>query len=83
MQPVWIARVLSDPDYNPEEPNRILIQYFHPTSRSVDVQEFYIGWDSNRGLCWKIEEKKPLVWEETTALMTTWSTRIKRIYTNA
>ena len=40
-QPVWIARALSDPDCNPEEPNRILIQYFHPTSRRVDVQELY------------------------------------------
>ena len=27
-QPLWIARALSDPDCNPEEPNHILIQYF-------------------------------------------------------
>ena len=74
---MWIARALSHPDCNPEEPNRILIQYFHPTSRIVDVQEFYIGWDSNRGLRWKIEEKEPSVWKETNALMTAWSTRIK------
>ena len=75
---MWIARALSDPDCNPEEPNRILIQYFHPTSRRVDVQELYTGWDSERGLCWKIEEKEPPVWEETNALMTTWSTRMKK-----
>ena len=36
-QPMWIARALSDPDCNPEEPNCILIQYFHPTSMRVDV----------------------------------------------
>ena len=42
-QPVWIARALSDPDCNPEEPTRILIRYFHPTSRTMDVQEFYTG----------------------------------------
>ena len=48
---MWIARALFDLDCNLEEPNRILIQYFHPTSRSVDVQEFYIDWDSGRGLC--------------------------------
>ena len=42
-QPVWIARALSDPDCNPKEPNCILIQYFHPTSRRVDVQELYTG----------------------------------------
>ena len=47
-----IARALSDPDCNPEEPNRILIQYFQPTSRSVDVQEFYTGWDSDKDLWW-------------------------------
>ena len=77
-QPVWIVRALSDPDCNPEEPNRILIQYFHPTSRRVDVQELYTGWDSDGGLRWKIEEKEPPVWEETNALMTAWSTRIKK-----
>ena len=77
-QPVWIARALSDPDCNPEEPNRILIQYFHPTSRRVDVQELYMGWDSDRGLRWKIEEKEWPVWEETNALMTAWSTRMKK-----
>ena len=76
-QPVWIARALSDLDCNPGEPNRILIQYFHSTSRSVDVQEFYTGWDSDRGLRWKIEEKESLVWEETNALMRAWSTQIK------
>ena len=58
-QPVWIARALSNPDYNLEKPNCILIQYFCQTSRSVDVQEFYIGWDSERGLHWKIEENEP------------------------
>ena len=72
-QLVWIARALSDPDCNPEEPNRILIQYFHPTSTSVDVQEFYTCWNSGRGLRWKIEENEPPMWEETNALMTTWS----------
>ena len=49
-QSMWIARALSNPDCNPEKPNCILIQYFCPTSRSVDVQEFYIGWDSEKGL---------------------------------
>ena len=53
MQLVWIGRASLDPNCNPEEPNRILIQYFHPISRSVDVQEFYTGWDSNKGLRWK------------------------------
>ena len=78
MQLVWIARALSNPDCNLEEPNRILIQYFHSTSRSVDVQEFYTGWDSGRDLSWKIEENEPPVWEETNALMPTWSARIKK-----
>uniref|UniRef100_A9U6H3 Predicted protein n=1 Tax=Physcomitrium patens TaxID=3218 RepID=A9U6H3_PHYPA len=43
IQPVWIARALSNPDCNPEKAKCILIQYFHPTLRSVDVQQFYIG----------------------------------------
>ena len=75
---MWIARVLSDPDCNLEEPNCILIQYFHPTSRRVDVQELYTGWDSDRDLQWKIKEKEPPVWEETNALMTAWLTQMKK-----
>nr|PNR26858.1 hypothetical protein PHYPA_030339 [Physcomitrium patens] len=62
IQPVWIARALSNPDCNPEKPNCILIQYFHLTLRSVDVQQFYTSWDSERGLHWKIEENEPPVW---------------------
>ena len=63
---------------NPEKPNCILIQYFRPTSRSVDVQQFYTGWDSERGLHWKIEENEPLVWEETNALMAAWWPQMKK-----
>ena len=37
-----------------------------------------MGWDSERGLRWKIQKKEPPVWEETNTLMTTWSTRIKK-----
>ena len=71
-QLVWIARALSNPNCNLEKPNCILIQYFRTTSRSVDVEEFYTGWDSERGLRWKFEENEPPVWEQTNALMTTW-----------
>jgi hypothetical protein len=46
----------SDPNYNPEWPNCVLIQYFQPTSRSQLVQETYRGWDSEAGLHWKIKE---------------------------
>jgi len=31
---VWIARALSDPNYNPKKTNCVLIQYFRLTSRS-------------------------------------------------
>ena len=44
----------------------------------MDVQQFYIGWDSDRGLRWKIKEKESSVWEETNALMIAWSTQIKK-----
>ena len=44
----------------------------------MDVQELYTGSDSNSGLRWKIEEKELPVWKETNALMTAWSTRIKK-----
>ena len=46
----------SNPNYNPEWPNYVLIQYFPPTSRSQLVQETYRGWDSEVGLHGKIKE---------------------------
>ena len=42
------------------------------------VQEFYTDWDSERGLCWKIEENEPPMWEETNALMIAWWPRMKK-----
>ena len=77
-QPVWIVRALSNLDCNLEKPNCILIQYFRLTSKSVDVQEFYTDWDSDRHLCWKIEENEPPVWKEINALMTAWWLQIKK-----
>jgi hypothetical protein len=77
-RPVWIARALSDPNSNPEKPNCILIQYFRPTSRSREVQDNYTGWDSDRGLRWKVNETEPLVWEHTNAQMTAWSSTIRK-----
>jgi hypothetical protein len=47
---VWIALAKSDPNYNPEWPNYVLIQYFQLTSRSQLVQETYRGWDFEVGL---------------------------------
>ena len=52
--PMWIGRALSDPNCNPEKPNCVLIKYFYPTSRNRVVQDFYTGWDSERGLRWKV-----------------------------
>lgn len=76
-RPVWIARVLFDPNSNLEKPNCVLIQYFCPTSRSWEVQDNYIGWDNDRGLCWRVNETELPLWEHMNALMTTWSSIIR------
>jgi hypothetical protein len=77
-KPLWIARALSDPNTNPDQPNCVLIQFFRPTSRDENVQETYSGWDSARGLRWKVDESQPPVWEHTNSLMTAWKSRIKK-----
>ena len=41
--PVWIERALSNPNSSLENPNCILIQYFRPTSRNQNVQDYYTG----------------------------------------
>jgi len=77
-QPVWIARALSNPNCNSKKPNCVLIQYFCPTSRSQDVQDFYTGWDTKRGLRWKVNVADPPIWEATNAVMTAWKSQIKK-----
>ena len=76
--PMWIGRALSNSNSSPENPNCVLIQYFCPTSRNQDVIDFYIGWDRERGLCWKVDEIEPPVWQHTNAFMTAWKFRIKK-----
>ena len=76
--PVWIGRALSNLNSSPENPNCILIQYFRPTSRNQDVQDYYTGWDSERGLRWKVDETKSPSWQHTDALMTVWKSRIQK-----
>jgi hypothetical protein len=77
-RPIWIAKALSNPNCNPKKLNCVLIQYLRPTSRSQDVQDFYIGWDNERGLRWKVDIADPPVWEETNALMTAWKSQIRK-----
>ena len=55
-QLLWIARAKSSPNSNLEKPNWVLIQYFQPISRSQQVQEFYMDWNSKARLSWKIVE---------------------------
>ena len=76
--PVWIGRALFNPNSSPENPNCILIQYFCPTSRNQNVQNYYTGWDSKRGLRWKVDEPEPPSWQHTDALMTAWKSRIQK-----
>ena len=76
-QPVWFARALSGVNSNAEHPNCILIQYLRPTSRDQDVRDFYSGWDSERGLRFKVDISQPPLWEETNAIMTAWTSTIR------
>ena len=49
-----------------------------PTSRNQDVQDFYTGWDNERGLRWRVDETEPPLWQHTNALMTAWKSRIQK-----
>jgi hypothetical protein len=77
-KPIWIARALSNPFSNTNHPNCILIQYFRPTSRERNVQEYYSGWDSAKGLRWKVDDTQNPTWEDTNSLMTAWKSRVKK-----
>jgi hypothetical protein len=66
-----------NPNCNRKKPNCVIIEYFHPTSRSQQVQEFYTGWDSKGGLHWKIEESQGLLWKHTKSIIIVWKLRIR------
>ena len=78
-KPIWFARALSNPFANPDHSNCIRIQYFRPTSREQNVQEYYTGWNSAKGLRWKVDETQSLVWENTDSLVTAWKSRVKKV----
>ena len=77
-KPIWIARALSDPFADANHPNCMLIQYFKPASRVQNVQEFYHGWDSQKGLRWKVDEFQPPIWENTNSIVTAWKSKVKK-----
>jgi hypothetical protein len=77
-RPLWIARVKSDLNCNPERPNCVLIQYFQLTSKSQVVQETYRDWDSTAGLRWKIEDSNGPQWEHMDSILTAWKSRVQR-----
>ena len=63
---------------NQDHPNCILIQYFRPRSRERNVQEYYTGWDSTKGLRWKVDETQNPVWENIDSLVMAWKSRVKK-----
>ena len=42
------------------------------------MQDYYTGWDSERGLRWKVDETEPPSWQHMDALMTEWKSRIQK-----
>jgi hypothetical protein len=47
-------------------------------SRSQLIQETYLGWDSEVGLRWKVEDSSSLQWEHTDSIITAWKSRVRR-----
>ena len=47
-------------------------------SHSRIVQEVYHGWDSDKGLRWKVDELQPPVWENTNSIVTAWKSKVKK-----
>ena len=61
-QPVWIARAITAPHFDPEHPNSIQIQYWTPAAtQSVDVIT-YKGWDSSSGNSWREDSRYDPIW---------------------
>ena len=38
----------------------------------MNVQKFYIGWDSGNGFRWKVDSTIEAVWESTNSILTAW-----------
>lgn len=77
-RPIWIARALTDPDCNRNHPNCVEIQYYQPSSKSTVIQETYQGWDSTRGLKWKVDETQAPEWLHTNAIISSWKSNTRQ-----
>ena len=69
---------MSDPKSNPERPNTVQIQFFHPVSRNRDVLKFYKDWDTNVNLRWTIKKGVAITWESTNSILTAWKSRSQK-----
>ena len=69
---------MSDPNSNPERPNTVQIQFFHPVSRNRDVLKLYRNWDIDVNLQWTIKKGVAITWESTNSILTAWKSQSKK-----
>ena len=80
--PFWIARALTDPNFDASHPNCIRMQYWIPTSTHYVDAETYKGWDSTSGNIWREDRSFDPIWAHTDYIMGAWQSRIHEGTTN-
>ena len=73
-KPIWVVRALIDYNVNRKYPNCIEIQFYKPVSKQNDVQESYVGWDSECSFKWKIDDSLDPHWIHGDCIITSWKT---------
>ena len=74
--PFWIARALTDPNFDVSHPNCIRMQYSTLASTHYIDDETYEGWDSTSGNIWREDRRFDPVWTHTDCIMDAWQFRI-------
>jgi hypothetical protein len=77
VKPVWVARVLSKPNFATSSPRfrQIQVEYYRPTSRNEDVVRHYTGWDTNQNFRWKVDSEHGPSWVDTDSILMAWKPR--------
>ena len=77
MNPVWVAKVLSEPNFATSSPHfrQIQVEYYRPIARNEDVIRHYTGWDTNQSFRWKVDSEHGPSWVDTNSIFIAWKPR--------
>ena len=74
-EPVWLAKAVAPPQFDPEAPNfrQVLVQWYKPCGTSKDTRQLYTGWDTKKNFRWRLDRAAVQAdYVSTDSIMASW-----------